>query len=261
MIIGGGIDMPYVGFALPLLILIIPLAIVFSWFFALKHVKKVSWELIEPKLNTEVYKKYGFSLFIPVLLVVVLMVLGQIFPGVFGWGLPVVFLIGAVSAVFVGNKFNILKVAKQAVDDALPVMAILAGVGMFIQVMTLTGVRGFVVVSALSVSPVLLYAAIGITMPLFGMVSSFGSASVMGVPFMLALLNTDQIITAAALSLIAGLGDFMPPTALAAIFAAQVIGEKKYSLVLKKLIIPGLVICLWSLAFIIFSRQIRAILP
>jgi hypothetical protein len=179
---------------------------------------------------------------------------------VFGWGLPVVFLIGAASAVFVGKKFNVIKVAKNSVNEALPVMAILAGVGMFIQVMTLTGVRGFVVVSALSVNPALLYAAIGITMPLFGAVSSFGSASVMGVPFMLALLNTDQIITAAALSLIAGLGDFMPPTALAAIFAAQVIGEGKYSRVLKKLIIPAIVIALWSLAFIIFSRQVRIIL-
>jgi len=261
MIIGGGIDMPYVGFAVPLLVLILPLAIVFSWAFALKHVKKIAWEEIEPKLNTEGYKKYGFALFIPIILVVVLMTLGQIFPAVFGWGLPVVFLIGAASAVLVGKKFNVLKIAKQAVNEALPVMAILAGVGMFIQVMTLTGVRGFVVVSALSVSPALLYVAIGITMPLFGMVSSFGSASVMGVPFMLALLNTDQIITASALSLIAGLGDFMPPTALAAIFAAQVIGEDKYSRVLKKLVIPAVVIAVWSLAFIIFSRQIRAILP
>jgi TRAP-type C4-dicarboxylate transport system permease large subunit len=261
MIIGGGIDMPYVGFAVPLLILILPLAVLFSWFFALKHLKKVSWEEIEPKLNTEGYKKFGISLFIPVVLVIVLMILGQIFPGAFGWGLPVVFLAGAASAVFVGNKFNVLQVAKRSVNDALPVMAILAGVGMFIQVMTLTGVRGFVVVSALSVNPALLYGVIGITMPLFGMVSSFGSASVMGVPFMLALLNTDQVITASALSLIAGLGDFMPPTALAAIFAAQVIKEEKYSLVLRKLIIPSIVIALWSLAFIIFSRQIRAILP
>jgi len=113
-------------------------------------------------------------------------------------------------------------------------------------------------VSALSVTPALLYATIAITIPLLGAVSAYGSASVLGVPFLLALLNNDQIITAAALSLIASLGDFMPPAALSAIFAAQVIGEPKHSKVLKKLIIPSLAIVLWALAFIIFSKQIRA---
>jgi TRAP-type C4-dicarboxylate transport system permease large subunit len=142
----------------------------------------------------------------------------------------------------------------------IPVLAILAGVGMFIQVMTLTGVRGWIVVSALSVPPILLYLTMSVTMPLFGAVSAFGSASVLGVPFLLALLNADQIITAASLSLIASLGDFMPPTALAAIFASQVIGEPKYSRVLKKLIIPGLIIIAWALLFIIFSKPLRGLL-
>jgi TRAP-type C4-dicarboxylate transport system permease large subunit len=194
-------------------------------------------------------------------LVALLMILGQVLPGVFGWGLPVFFLIGASAGVFTGRRFNVPEAAKRAVNESLPVMGILAGVGMFIQVMTLTGVRGFVVVSALSVHPALLYGAIALTMPLFGAVSAFGSASVLGVPFLLALLNTDQIITASALSLIASLGDFMPPTALSAIFAAQVIGEEKYSRVLKKLIVPSVLIVLWALAFISFSKQIRAFLP
>ncbi|GAB1457349.1 hypothetical protein MASR2M48_26570 [Spirochaetota bacterium] len=175
-----------------------------------------------------------------------------------GLGLPLVFLIGAALGCIVGKRFNILTAAKAAVNDALPVLGILAGVGMFIQVMTLTGVRGFVVVSALSVPPAMLFMAIAITMPLFGAVSSFGSASVLGVPFLLALLGRDQIVTAAALSLVAALGDFMPPTALSAIFAAQVVGEEKYSRVLKKLILPGLVVVVWALVFIVFSKQIRA---
>jgi TRAP-type C4-dicarboxylate transport system permease large subunit len=260
MLIGGGIDMPFVGFGIPLLLLTIPPAILFSWFFGLKHIKKLSWETIEAKLQTEGYKRYGARLFIPLILVALLMILGQVLPGVFGWGLPVFFLIGAASGIFAGRRFNVLVAAKRAVNESLPVMGILAGVGMFIQVMTLTGVRGFVVVSALSVHPALLYGAIALTMPLFGAVSAFGSASVLGVPFLLALLNTDQIITASALSLIASLGDFMPPTALSAIFAAQVIGEKKYFRVLKKLIVPGVLIVLWALAFISFSKQIRAFL-
>jgi len=258
MIIGGGIDMPFVGFELPLLLLTMPLAIIFSLTIGLKHVKKLSWEALAPRLDTATYERYGARLFAPILVVAALMVLGKVVPEYLGLGLPVIFLIGAALALFVGKRFNPLLAAKSAVADALPVLGILAGVGMFIQVMTLTGVRGFVVVSALSVPPILLYAAIAITIPLFGAVSSFGASSVLGVPFLLALLGKDQIVTAAALSLIASLGDFMPPTALSAIFAAQVVGEEKYSRVLKHLIIPSIVILAWALVFIAYSKQIAA---
>ena len=264
MIIGGGIDMPYVGFTIPLLLLTFPLGIVFSLTFALKHIKKVSWEELSAKLETKGYETHGFLLFLPILTLIVLMILGQLLPGIFSIGLPLTFLLSAVPAIFIGKKFNLLLTAKNAVKDVLPVLGILAGVGMIIQVMTLTGVRGFIVVNSLSavaISSALLYAVIVVSMPLFGAISAFGSASVLGVPFMLALLGQDQIIVAAALALIAGLGDFMPPTALAAIFAAQVIEEKKYSRVLKHLIVPGLVIAVYALVFIIFSRQIRGFLP
>ena len=110
-----------------------------------------------------------------------------------------------------------------------PFMGILMGVGMFIQIMTLTGVRGFIVTTCLSLPDGFLYVAMAITIPLFGAVSSYGSASVLGVPFLLAFLSKNQIITAAAISLIASLGDMMPPTALAGIFAAQVVGLDKYT--------------------------------
>jgi TRAP-type C4-dicarboxylate transport system permease large subunit len=260
MIIGGGIDMPFVGFELPLLLLTMPLAIGFSWALGLKHVKKVAWEELAAKLDVETYERYGWRLFLPILGVAALMVLGKAFPGVFGLGLPVVFLLGAAGASVVGKRFNALHAAKQTMSDAIPVLGILAGVGMFIQTMTLTGVRGFVVVSSLSVPPAWLFVAIAVTMPLFGAVSSFGAASVLGVPFLLALLGRDQIIAASALSLIAALGDFMPPTALSAIFAAQVVGIERYSTVLKKLIVPALVIVAWALLFIARSTSIRGML-
>ncbi len=79
-------------------------------------------------------------------------------------------------------------------------------------------------------------------------------------PFMLALLSQDQIIAAASLSLIAAIGDFMPPTALAAIFAAKVVGLEKYGTVLKKLVVPTLIIIVYAILFIVFSKQIRAVL-
>ena len=95
-----------------------------------------------------------------------------------------------------------------------------------------------------------------ITIPLFGAVSSYGSASVLGVPFLLAFLSKNQIITAAAISLIASLGDMMPPTALAGIFAAQVVGLDKYTKVLKKRMFPSLMIIAWGIAFILLANSL-----
>lgn len=260
MIIGGGIDMPFVGFGAPLALLTFPLAIAFSWALGAGKARPVDPAAAGTGPGEELYRRYGPRLFLPVLLVVALMVLGKAAPSAFGLGLPVTFLIGAAAACLVGRRFNALAAAKAAIGDALPVLGILAGVGMFIQTMTLTGVRGFVVVGALSVPPALLFAAIALTMPLFGAVSSFGAASVLGVPFLLALLGRDQVIAASALSLVAALGDFMPPTALSAMFAAQVVGVERYSLVLRKLLVPSLVVVLWALAFIGFSTSIRGFL-
>ena len=71
-------------------------------------------------------------------------------------------------------------------------------------------------VSCFGFGLIVLYAAVCLVMPAFGAVSSYGAASVLGVPFLLALLDTgDQIVIAAALSFICSMGDLMPPTALA----------------------------------------------
>lgn len=261
MIIGGGIDMPYVGFEVPLLLMTIPFAIFIVLYFGLKYSKNLDYEVLKEKIDFQAAKLYGIKIYIPVLVVLALMVLGKLLPAVFGWGMPLVFIIGSVLGLFCGRKIDFYRTAKEAINSALPVLGILMGVGMFIQVMTLTGVRGFIVVNSLSLPPVLLYLGIAVTIPLFGAVSSFGASSVLGVPFLLALLDKDQIITASAISLIASLGDMMPPTALAGIFAAQIVGLDDYVKVLKKCIVPSIILIVYALLFIVFSKPLAALLP
>ncbi len=249
MVIGAGIDIPYSGFGLPLALLTFPLAALFVLMLGYKHVKKMNFLEVQAKLNTESRKKFGFKVYIPLILAIVLMTLTKVVPA-FSIGMPLVFLISALVGCFTGYKINLPKVAKDSVNSVLPVMGILMGVGMFIQIMTLTGVRGFIVTTCMSLPAWARYIAIAVSMPLFGAVSSFGSASVLGVPFLLTFLAQDEIIVASALSLIAGLGDMMPPTALAGIFAAQVVGMENYTPVLKKCLIPCLIIIVWGLLFI-----------
>jgi TRAP-type C4-dicarboxylate transport system permease large subunit len=261
MIIGGGIDMPYVGFEIPLILLTFPLAIVFALWFGLRKVRKLDRSKVLASLDFSTLNQYGgWRLFSPLILIFVLMVLDKAVPRIFGLGMPLIFMLCTMLTWITGKRFNLLQSAKKSIEDVLPVLGILVGVGMFIQVMTATGVRGFIVVNALSVPPALLYVMIAISIPLFGAISAFGSSSVLGVPFMLALLSQDQIIAAASLSLIAAIGDFMPPTALAAIFAAKVVGLEKYGTVLKKLVVPTVIIIVYAILFIVFSKQIRAVI-
>lgn len=256
MIIGAGIDIPYSGFGLPLVMLTFPLAFLFVLMFGYKYVKNMNYVEVEAKLNTDSRKRFGFKVYIPLLLAIVLMVLNKAVPAIPDIGMPLVFLISAVVGCFTGYKFNFFKAAKESVHSALPVMGILMGVGMFIQVMTLTGVRGLIVTSCLSLPSFARYLALAISMPAFGAISSFGSASVLGVPFLLSFLAKDQIIVAAALSLVASLGDMVPPTALAGIFAAKVVGMENYTPILKKCLIPCLIVVAWGILFIVFADQL-----
>lgn len=256
MIIGAGIDIPYSGFELPLALLTFPLAFLFVIMFGYKYVKKMNYLEVKAKLNVESRQKFGFKVYIPLILAILLMIMNKAVPAIPDIGMPLVFLISAVVGCFTGYKFNLAKVAKDSINSVLPVMGILMGVGMFIQVMTLTGVRGLIVTSCLSLPDWARYIAMAVSMPLFGAVSSFGSASVLGVPFLLSFLAKKEIIVAAALSLIASLGDMMPPTALAGIFAAQVTGMEKYTPVLKKCLLPCLIIIVWAILFIIFANEL-----
>ena len=258
MIICAGVDIPYVGFAIPLMICTFPLAVVFALTMIYPGITGSSGDdaALEKHLAEMERNPLSFRLFLPAVVLVVLFAAEQFFPAYVSLGMPVIFLASAFSGLFSGAKWNILDTITEAVNESLPVMGILMGVGMFIQIMTLIGVQGFIVVSALSLPSWTLFVGIAITMPLFGAVSSFGSASVLGVPFLLALLNYNSIIVASALSLIASLGDLMPPTALAGIFAAQVVGEENYFRVLKHCLVPGVCIALWGLAVIFMSPSI-----
>jgi TRAP-type C4-dicarboxylate transport system permease large subunit len=243
MIMGGGVDMPYVGLTLPLLVIVVPLAVIIALGLGLKDIKSISADEMKALLPISFSQKYGLRLYLPLLIVLALMIIQNIHLAFIpDLGLPAIFFIGSLAGLVCGRRFNFLKATQKAVEEAMPILSILAGVGMFIQIMTLTGARGWAVLTFLSLPPVLLYASIGLSMPLFGGVSAFGSASILGVPFLLALIDKNALITSSALSAIVGIGDLMPPAAMAARFSAQVVGEKNFFRVLRYCLVPAMLI-------------------
>jgi GntP family gluconate:H+ symporter len=255
MIIGGGVDMPYVGFTLPLLVLTVPLAILFVLMLGRRFVSGQG-EVPAERLPPSHYRQFGVRLYLPLVVVGVLLFGPKASPAIPDLGLPLIFVLGALTGLVTGLRIRPVQVAREAVHEALPVMGILMGVGMFIQVMTLTGGRGAFVVGALVLPAALLFAGVAVAMPVFGAVSAFGSASVLGVPVFLALLGRNGIVVGSALSLIASLGDLMPPTALAGIFASQVVGLPGYFGTLRRCLIPAIVIDLVGVAALIWANPL-----
>ncbi len=262
MIMGSGVDMPFTGFDVPLLIATMPLAIGVNLGLAKRYLKKVNIEEVLPGLGESSVSRYGFRLFLPLVLVAVLLIGIRLFPVLSeSLGIAMVFLIGAVAGTVTGRRFNLFRAAQSSIRQALPVMGILVGVGTFIQIMTLVGVRGLLVVTALGLPSLWKFLGVAVMMPLFGAVSAYGSASVLGVPFLLSFLGQNEIVVGAALSLFAGLGDLMPPTALAGMFAAQVVKEPNYFRVLKYTALPALITALWAIGMILLANPLAKLIP
>ena len=255
MIIGGGVDMPYIGFEKPLIFATFPLAIMTAIYFRVRFIRKFDVKDVLAKLPVSVYPQYGIRLFIPIIFVVGALISIKMFPQtVPDIGIPLIFIIGALLGFGSGHNFNFYKVSRVAVRDVIPVLGILIGVGMFVQIMTLLGIRGYLAVSAIKLPLVYLYIAIAVFMPAFG--SAFASSSVLGVPLIFVFLGTNEIIVCAALSLIAAVGDLMPPPSLLTVFSAQIVGEENHFRILKQSIVPIIVTLIYGIMMIVFAVRI-----
>jgi GntP family gluconate:H+ symporter len=264
MIIGGGIDLPYSGFDAPLALASLPLALVILYHLAWPALTAPR-RMPSPTGSKPMEAPWKGQLSpVPLWRALaapaaagILMLAPRLDPSrIPDLGLPLIFLLAATIGVVILPKFAITSAMLRATEESLPVLGILCGVGAFIQVMTLTGARGWLVSLMTGAPPWAILAAAAVSIPLFGAVSAFGSASVLGVPFLLALLGRNEIVTTAALSLLTALGDLMLPAALAATLAAQVAGVDDRRKVLLLCFVPALLTIAVAVLMLIFAPWI-----
>ncbi len=256
MIMALGINAPYEGFELPSFLLSIPLAIILSLILGASHAKITDKKTILDALPKQEENISIFMAWLPLLVVIGLMAVIRLFPKMVpDLGTPLVFIIGAIIGLFTAGKVNFLETSKKALSGPmLTVIDILIGAGVFVQLITLVGIRGLLVVSSLSLPDFLAYIAAAISLVLgSGFLSPFGSTSIFGVPFALFFLGKNQIVTITALSLMAAVGQLAPPAAIAGRFSAQICGVKSYSDVLKKSFLWMIVLLIIAILVIIFS--------
>jgi len=262
MLIGQGVDMPYIGFTGPLAFIAFPLALIIAFSLAYSYLKKADAQAALDQLPNAIEGKSLGIQFLPLVVVFAFMAAIRMLPSIVpDIGVPLIFLIGAVIGLFTGRKVVLFETAYNAVLTALPVLGLLAGIGMFLQVMTLTGVRGLIVVGVLSLPVAWKYLGILISLPAFGGVSAFASAMVFGIPFLLSLLGRNEIVVCAGIALLAGLGDVLLPSAIEARFAAQVVDEPKFTKIVWKWL-PFVLLCgLVGLAVIYWADALTFLVP
>lgn len=262
MAMANGINMPYSGMFLPLLLLSVPIGILTTLALGARHVRRdldVN-EILrgmaghETRLNR--LATYG-----PMVLVVALMVVAQMFPGAgLNLGTPIIFLIGIIAAVLLswGQKLNVASIASNMIREAMPVASILVGVGAFVQIMTLTGVRGLFVITAITLPDIALYAFTFFGFAIAGsLLGSYGSGTVFGVPVAIAFLDRDPIMAIVGLSVLAAYSSLTPPTAIVGQAAAVSMQYREsYTSLLRYMLFPWFLSSVIGLLVIIFADQL-----
>ncbi len=264
MTLAMGINAPFEGFDVPTLVISVPLAIISGLLLAWPYLRGRRFDLEELLAALPGEKRDAtLKTWIPLGSVLLILAAVRVFPR---WipdvGSPLAFAIGTLLATLTHRNFSVVKSIRDALSGPmLAILELLVGVGVLVEAASLTGVRGLLVASSLSLPRLAAYLAAAVSLYIVGgTLSPFGAASIFGVPFVLFFLDKNQIITIVGISLLAALSQFTPPTAVAGRFAAQVAGVTDYSAVWRASLVPIAILASISLLIIAFADQIARVL-
>ena len=279
MVICDVVDIPYTNFTLPLLLLVLPIAIVSVIILGRKYVKPIEEDEVGNVVSVDILKELNGTVAIPLYILIALIIGEMIWPKILGsFAMPGMFVVSTISSFFFGRKIPFFKkheegeekdesgeekpncvvdVVRQGVLKSFGAMGLLMGVGMFMEVIALNGVRSYFVANALMLPDFWKYVSMALTLPIFGGISAFGSASVLGGPFVMSMYTARTSITlTCGFSLMAAIGEFLPPTAMSATFASSMVGEKKWSVISKAALPAILAVYVFGLVYIILFAKI-----
>lgn len=264
IIIASGINMPYEGFDRILWALTLPTGLFTMFWLGWRDYRVPSPEAIEEALPKP-ERKNAIMPYVPLLVVVAIMVCIRAFPGQFpDIVTPMVFMIGSAVTLFTGRRFKYVDACREAISGGVfSTVALIFVIGAVVQVTTLTGAKGLLVLAAMVIgatAPALMYIAMAITLPLLGgVLTQLGTAVILGIPFELAMISKNQVAFVAGLSMLCYFAQLVPPSALGGYFARDLAGEKDYMPMLKQCIVPSVVTIVYSVVELVFANQFAAV--
>lgn len=260
MLTAAGVNMPYVGFFLPLLVPCVVLSLLTIFILGARSkpvdLAKALAELPEapPKMS---WPRVGT----PFLVFFLLVLAGRVFPfDLPVLGLPLMFAAAAAAALLLSPvRVNVLVTARETVHQLLPLVGTLTCAGILVQIMALTGVRGLIAITTVTLPVTVVFLTLFVTLPVSEAVLMWGAAPVLGVPLVL-LFNTiglDPVVALAGMSVIWPLGDAIPPTAIIGRLTASTVGLKEpYAKFLRQCLVPAVLIAVAGTLMVVFSKKL-----
>jgi len=259
MLIADGVNMPWANTSRALLALALPLAAAALVWFTFWQGPKLPAAPAEQDMSIAACLR-GFA---PFVLIVTIWIAVRLFPTVLiDLASPLILVIGGLVALPMLPKGALRKVMMATFTGTpLHLAAVLVTVGILVQIMTLTGVRGWLVINTMSLNAPWNYASLALGMPfLGGALTSMSVSDVIGVPAAFSFIGQDMILNVVALSAIASLAEFVPPTAIAAALSCYVVGGATIGQVIRRAWPPMSVLLMLALLMLVFARQLTGIL-
>lgn len=261
MMAAAGANMPYVGFAKPLMILSVAGAL-FSTFYLAGRGDAVDTEKALSQLPEAPEGWNWLKASLPFVTLIALVLAGRIWPHSFPTvGLPLIFIICALVTVILSPvKLKIMDVATDTVKNLLGLVGIMVVVGSLIQVMALSGSRGLISLAVVTLPMTVLFATLWIILPLSEGLVQYAVAPLIGVPLIMLfnMKGLDPIISLSAWAVIWPLGDCLPPTAVVGRATVMEMNYKGryFGEFVKACIVPSLFIALLCTLFLIYSKNL-----
>lgn len=177
-------------------------------------------------------------------------------------GFPLIFLICAAATVLldpVRRPFSRWReVVNDTIEQVFPLVATMVSVGVLVNILAATGVRGLIAISFVALPIVGIWATSLFVCPLAQGSLGFGSAVILGTPliFVFNAVGANVTVVAAAFSLLFALGDCLPPSRIVGRTAIETVGYTgSYLSFLRATAIPWIVMGLVALSMIIFPAR------
>jgi len=260
MLAAAGVNMPYVGFFMPLLLPCLAAALltifILGWKGSRTDLEQALRDLPQPPAAMS-----WLRVALPFAVFLLLIFVGRQWPhSTPVIGLPLMFLCAALAAYLLSpTPIAFFRISRDTIDQLLPLIATLTSVGILVQIMTITGARGLLAVTAVTLPVAVVFATLFLVLPVSEAVLMYGAAPVIGVPLVL-LFNTiglNPIVALAGMSVIWPLGDALPPTAIIGRLTVAAVGyEDSYARFLRCCAVPSIIIMVMGTLMVVFSRQL-----
>lgn len=263
MLMAAGANMPYVGFDWVLLapvLIVAAFTVVYLGWGAVPQSKDAILGGLPPLPAGLSWWRAAIPLLVLVILSLAAKYAAFTLPTL---GFPLIFVICALVTVAIDparrSAGRWYTVVSETVEQVFPLVATMVSVGVLVNILAATGVRGLIAVSFVALPIAGILASSLAVCPLAQGSLGFGSAVILGTPliFVFNAVGANVTVVAAAFSMLFALGDCLPPSRIVGRTAIETVGYRgSYLSFLRATAVPWLFMGLVALAMLIVPNRL-----